>query len=367
MEFKNERPFEHVYFTGMVRDKQGRKMSKSLGNSPDLLELIERFGADAVRFGILISAPAGNDLLFDDSSCDQGRNFNNKLWNALKLVKMWEGRQGTASEGSNTGNFAVDWFDNRLNEVKLQVEDMYSQFRLSEALKTIYSLIWDDFCSWYLEWVKPGFEQPIDPVIYSKTVYFFEQLMQLLHPFMPFITEEIYHQLKEQQDDLCIKQFTYNGKVDHQILVQGEVLKKAVTAIRDARVKNNIKPKDPIRLSILSGEHITYNKINSILSKQVNAESCGLVNDAVPNTIAVVIDKDKFYIETEKELDTTAQKEQLIKDLEYLRGFLASVEKKLSNERFVQNAKPEVVAVEQRKKADAEEKIKAIEDSLASI
>jgi valyl-tRNA synthetase len=367
MEFKNERPFEHVYFTGMVRDKQGRKMSKSLGNSPDLLELIERFGADAVRFGILISAPAGNDLLFDDSSCDQGRNFNNKLWNALKLVKMWEGRQGTASEGSNTGNFAVDWFDNRLNEVKLQVEDMYSQFRLSEALKTIYSLIWDDFCSWYLEWVKPGFEQPIDPVIYSKTVYFFEQLMQLLHPFMPFITEEIYHQLKEQQDDLCIKQFTYNGKVDHQILVQGEVLKKAVTAIRDARVKNNIKPKDPIRLSILSGEHITYNKINSILSKQVNAESCGLVNDAVPNTIAVVIDKDKFYIETEKELDTTAQKEQLLKDLEYLRGFLASVEKKLSNERFVQNAKPEVVAVEQRKKADAEEKIKAIEDSLASI
>jgi len=367
MEFKNERPFEHVYFTGMVRDKQGRKMSKSLGNSPDLLELIERFGADAVRFGILISAPAGNDLLFDDSSCDQGRNFNNKLWNALKLVKMWEGRQGTASEGSNTGNFAVDWFDNRLNEVKLQVEDMYSQFRLSEALKTIYSLIWDDFCSWYLEWVKPGFEQPIDPVTYSKTVYFFEQLMQLLHPFMPFITEEIYHQLKEQQDDLCIKQFTYNGKVDHQILVQGEVLKKAVTAIRDARVKNNIKPKDPIRLSILSGEHITYNKINSILSKQVNAESCGLVNDAVPNTIAVVIDKDKFYIETEKELDTTAQKEQLIKDLEYLRGFLASVEKKLSNERFVQNAKPEVVAVEQRKKADAEEKIKAIEDSLASI
>jgi valyl-tRNA synthetase len=367
MEFKNERPFEHVYFTGMVRDKQGRKMSKSLGNSPDLLELIERFGADAVRFGILISAPAGNDLLFDDSSCDQGRNFNNKLWNALKLVKMWEGRQGTASEGSNTGNFAVDWFDNRLNEVKLQVEDMYSQFRLSEALKTIYSLIWDDFCSWYLEWVKPGFEQPIDPVTYSKTVYFFEQLMQLLHPFMPFITEEIYHQLKEQQDDLCIKQFTYNGKVDHQILVQGEVLKKAVTAIRDARVKNNIKPKDPIRLSILSGEHITYNKINSILSKQVNAESCGLVNDAVPNTIAVVIDKDKFYIETEKELDTTAQKEQLLKDLEYLRGFLASVEKKLSNERFVQNAKPEVVAVEQRKKADAEEKIKAIEDSLASI
>ena len=367
MEYKQERPFEHVYFTGMVRDKQGRKMSKSLGNSPDLLELIERFGADAVRFGILISAPAGNDLLFDDSSCEQGRNFNNKLWNALKLVKMWEGRQSPGSDTTSTNHFAVDWFENRLAEVKREVEEMYSQFRLSEALKTVYSLIWDDFCSWYLEWVKPGFEQPIEPAVYHKTVYFFEQLMQLLHPFMPFITEEIYHQLKEQGDDLCVKQFTQEGRPAAEVLAQGDLLKKSVSAVRDARVKNSIKPKDPIKLHILSAENESYKKISTILSKQVNAESVAQVKDAVPGTIAVVIDKDKFFIETEKELDTAAQKEQLLKDLEYLKGFLVSVEKKLSNERFVQNAKPEVVAVEQRKKADAEEKIKAIEDSLASL
>ena len=244
---------------------------------------------------------------------------------------------------------------------------MYSQVRLSEALKTVYSLIWDDFCSWYLEWVKPGFEQPIEPAVYHKTVYFFEQLMQLLHPFMPFITEEIYHQLKAQSDDLCVKQFTQEGQPVAEVLAQGDLLKKAVSAVRDARVKNSIKPKDPIKLHILSAENESYKKISTILSKQVNAESVAQVKDAVPGTIAVVIDKDKFFIETEKELDTAAQKEQLLKDLEYLKGFLVSVEKKLSNERFVQNAKPEVVAVEQRKKADAEEKIKAIEDSLASL
>ncbi|HEY0733107.1 MAG TPA: valine--tRNA ligase, partial [Chitinophagaceae bacterium] len=205
MEYKNQKPFDHVYFTGMVRDKQGRKMSKQLGNSPDLLELIEKFGADAVRFGILISAPAGNDLLFDESSCEQGRNFNNKIWNALKLVKMWEDRQGT--DTSNEKSFAVDWFESRLNQVKTEVEEHYKQFKLSEALKTIYSLIWDDFCSWYLEWVKPAPGHPVDATVYLKTVYFYEQLMQMLHPFMPFVSEEIYHQLRDQDEDLCVKQF----------------------------------------------------------------------------------------------------------------------------------------------------------------
>jgi valyl-tRNA synthetase len=364
MEYKEVKPFEHVYFTGMVRDKQGRKMSKSLGNSPDLLELIERFGADAVRFGILISAPAGNDLLFDDSSCEQGRNFNNKLWNALKLVKMWESRQ--ASEAP-TNDFAVQWFENRLNEVKAQVEEMYGQFRLSEALKTIYSLIWDDFCSWYLEWVKPGFEQPIDSAVYQKTVGYFEELMQLLHPFMPFVTEEIYHQLKEQSDDLCIKQFTKPANVQQSALQQGELLKQTISTIRDARVKNNIKPKDPVVLNIQAADNNQYTAITSILSKQVNAKEIKLVNDAVANTIAVLVGKDKLYIETEQALDTTAQKEQLEKELEYLKGFLVSVDKKLSNERFVQNAKPEVVDVERQKKADAEEKIKAITESLAAL
>ena len=364
-EYMDKKPFDHVYFTGMVRDKQGRKMSKQLGNSPDLLELIERFGADAVRFGILISAPAGNDLLFDDSSCEQGRFFNNKIWNALKLVKMWEGRQAQTSN-EQTANFATEWFENRLNQVKAEVEEMYKGFRLSEALKTIYSLIWDDFCSWYLEWAKPGFEQPIDAAVYQKTVYFFEQLMQLLHPFMPFLTEEVYHQLGQQTTDLCVKQFESAALVNESVLKQGELLKQTITAIRDARVKNNIKPKEPVKLHI-QGSGNEFAAIETILKKQVNAESLALVNDTVANTITTVIGSNKFYIESEQQLDTGAQKESLQKELEYQKGFLQSVDKKLGNERFVQNAKPEVVEAERRKKADAEEKIKALEESLANL
>ena len=371
-EYMDEKPFDHVYFTGMVRDKLGRKMSKQLGNSPDLLELIERFGADAVRFGILISAPAGNDLLFDDSSCEQGRNFNNKIWNALKLVKMWALRQShdethSATNNQRSANFAVDWFENRLNEVKKEVEDMYRQFRLSEALKTIYSLIWDDFCSWYLEWVKPGFEQPIEQPVYERTVEFFTELMQLLHPFMPFVTEEIYHQLKERADDICIKQFSIAKEGKAATLSQGELLKQTISTIRESRVKNNIKPKDSIKLYIQSADTKAFKPIQSILSKQVNAQSIDFVTESVPDTITVVIGATKFFIETENILDASSQKEQLLKDLEYQKGFLSSVDKKLSNERFVQNAKPEVVELERRKKADAEQKIKALEESLASL
>lgn len=365
-EYMNEKPFDHVYFTGMVRDKQGRKMSKQLGNSPDLLELIDRFGADAVRFGIMISAPAGNDLLFDDSSCEQGRNFNNKIWNALKLVKMWALRQAQGDKPLSE-HFAVDWFENRLNEVKAEVEEMYRQFKLSEALKTIYSLIWDDFCSWYLEWVKPGFEQTIDSSVYEKTVEFFTELMQLLHPFMPFVTEEIYHQLEERNDDVCVKQFIPSLKADKIILQQGELLKQTISAIRDARGKNTIKPKDVIALHIQSANEKNFGNIESILSKQVNAKSIAFTKETVPNTITVVVGTDKFFIETENALESSTQKEQLLKDLEYQKGFLSSVEKKLSNERFVQNAKPEVVEMERRKKADAEQKIKALEESLAGL
>jgi valyl-tRNA synthetase len=370
-EYMNEKPFDHVYFTGMVRDKQGRKMSKSLGNSPDLLDLIDRFGADAVRFGIMIAAPAGNDLLFDDSSCEQGRFFNNKLWNALKLVKMWEANgvllYDRSEEDFNRATFAATWFETRLNEVKAQVEDLYKSFKLSEALKTIYSLIWDDFCSWYLEWVKPPFGEQIDGHLLDKTLDFFEELMQLLHPFMPFVTEEIYHQLRTQNDDLCVKQFSPAEETNAGILQQGELLKQTISAIRDARNKNNIKPKETIKLLIQSNDQASFQNIEAIFKKQINAEAISFVNDAMANTITVVVGTNKFFIETGKELDTAAQKEQLLKDLEYQKGFLISVEKKLSNERFVQNAKPEVVEIERKKKADAEEKIRAIEESLASL
>lgn len=358
-------PFRDVYFTGMVRDKLGRKMSKSLGNSPDLLDLIDRYGADAVRFGIMVSSPAGNDLMFDEAALEQGRNFNNKIWNALKLVKMWQARQATGN--GTTDSFALDWFENRLNEVKAEVDSLMKQFRLSEALKVIYSLIWDDFCSWYLEWVKPGFEQPIEAAVYNKTVTFFTELMQLLHPYMPFVTEEIYHLLEERKDDLCVKQFAVTKPADKKLLLQGNLLKQVITNIRDARNKNQLKPKETIRLSIETSLQENYRSIKDIVSRQVNAEGIAFVNEAVANTIVVAIEKDKFYIATEKELDTSALKGDLLKDLEHQKNFLASVEKKLSNEKFVQNAKPEVLAMEQKKKADAQARIKTIEESLSTI
>ena len=375
MAYEKQIPFKDVYFTGMVRDKLGRKMSKSLGNSPDLLELIDKYGADAVRFGIMVSSPAGNDLMFDENSLEQGRNFNNKIWNALKLVKMWEGRQlAVGSEqlavGSGqlaVGSFAIDWFDNRLTKIKAEVDDLMKQFRLSEALKTIYSLIWDDFCSWYLEWIKPGFEQPIDADVYNKTIYYFEALMQLLHPFMPFVTEEIYHLLKTQTDDLCVKQYGVLKPFDKNILAQGELLKQVITTIRDGRNKNQLKPKETIKLFIETDSKESYSSIENILCKQVNADELSFTREAIANTIVVAVEKEKFYIKTDKTLDTATLKDDLLKDLEHQKGFLIAVEKKLNNERFVQNAKPDVLALEQKKKADAEARIKTIEESLSTI
>ncbi len=369
-EYKQEKPFKDVYFTGIVRDKQGRKMSKSLGNSPDLLGLIDQYGADAVRFGIMIASPAGNDILFEEAALEQGRNFNNKLWNALKLVKMWEGRVTPAlggTTGSADNSFALNWFEQRLNQVSAEVDTMLTQFKLSEALKTVYSLIWDDFCSWYLEWVKPGFEQPVDAAVYEKTVAYFEKLMQLLHPFMPFITEEIYHLLNEHTDDLCMKQYGTILPASNDILVSGELLKEVITALRDARNKNQIKPKEAIRLHIQTDSKAAYQAIELILMKQINAAEIHYTEGSVANTIMVNVEKDKFFIEAEKQLDTVAMKAVLLKDLEYEQHFLASVMKKLSNEKFVQNAKEEVIALERKKQADAEARISTIEESLKTL
>ncbi|MBN8790003.1 MAG: valine--tRNA ligase [Terrimonas sp.] len=372
MEYNKEKtlaeaiPFKDVYFTGMVRDKLGRKMSKSLGNSPDLLQLIEAYGADAVRFGIMISSPAGNDLLFDTASLEQGKFFNNKLWNALKLVKVLQ--QRIADTKSEEDSFAVEWFESRLNEAKTIVEKLISEFRLSEALKTIYSLIWDDFCSWYLEWIKPEQEQPLAQSVYNKTVEFFTELLQLLHPFMPFITEELYHLLDEERtDDICVKQYTAAGEINPYYIAEGELLKQTITALRDAKVKNQLKPRDEIRVYIQTNIPETYQRIIPILSRQVKASAVHVTNEAIQDCINIVVGKDRFYVQSDIVVDSSAQKEQLQKDLEYQKGFLNSVEKKLSNERFVQNAKPEVVEMERKKKADAEAKIKAIEESLMHL
>jgi valyl-tRNA synthetase len=366
-EYMGKIPFKDVYFTGIVRDKQGRKMSKSLGNSPDLLGLIDQYGADAVRFGIMIASPAGNDLLFDESTLEQGRNFNSKLWNAAKLLKMWEPRVSNEGKVEQDAAFAMDWFQAKLSATQLEVDGMLKEFRLSEALKTIYGLIWDDYCSWYLEWIKPGFEQPIHADVYNKSIEFYDSLLQLLHPFMPFITEELHHALKAQTEDLCVKEYEAIGKVDEAVLNAGALLKNVISTLRDARNKNQIKPKDAIELHIQSENNTAYQTIQNILAKQVNAKSVAYTNASIGSSIVVALEKDKFYLVADQAIDTASLKENLLKDLEHQKGFLASVEKKLSNEKFVQNAKPEIITIEQKKKADALARIQTIEESLAQL
>ncbi len=367
-EFLGKKPFDQVYFTGIVRDKQGRKMSKQLGNSPDLLGLIEEHGADAVRFSVMISSPAGNDLLYDESTLEQGRNFSNKMWNALKLVKSWEGRTADdVAEGDL--HFALDWMEQRIAKASQQIAELIKDFRLSEGLKTIYSLIWDDFCSWYLEWVKPAQGANMSHHIYQRTVDLYEQLLQLLHPYMPFVTEEIFHALRERNEgnDLIVKQLPTYDNVNEETLKEGAMLQQIITSVRDARNKNQLKPKDTIKLWIDTKHNAFYDTVQEILRRQINAEHIGFTEEAKQGTISVVVDTDKLYIESNAAVDSSVQKEKLQKELDYLKGFLVSVDKKLSNERFVQNAKPEIVENERSKKADAEAKIKTIEESLSLL
>jgi valyl-tRNA synthetase len=365
-EYMGKIPFKDVYFTGIVRDKQGKKMSKSLGNSPDLLGLIDQYGADAVRFGIMIASPAGNDLLFDESTIEQGKNFNNKLWNATKLLKMWEARIEDTAVPEDAA-FAMDWFQAKLSSTQNTVDELLKEFRLSEALKVIYSLIWDDYCSWYLEWIKPGFEQPMNKKVYDSTIEYYDALLQLLHPFMPFITEEIHHALKTQSEDICVKLYAPKTTVNEQVLKAGELLQNVISTLRDARNKNQIKPKDAIELFIQTEHNAPYQTIQNILAKQINAAGIQYTTTSIGSSIVVALEKDKFYLVANQAIDTVSLKENLLKDLAHQQGFLVSVDKKLGNEKFVQNAKPEVLAIEQKKKADAIARIQTIEESLAQL
>ncbi len=370
MEYLHEKPFSDVYFTGMVRDSQGRKMSKSLGNSPDLLLLIKEYGADAVRFGILISSPAGNDLLFDEKSLEQGKHFNNKLWNALKLIKIWHEQKSNspkATEHKSKNTFAIDWFESRLAEARNEVSVLMDQYKLSEALKIIYSLIWDDFCSWYLEWIKPPFGESISDNEYNKTIFFFEELLHLLHPFMPFITEEIFHLLQPQEVDLVIKPMSEIRKSDSTILYSGNLLQMLITSIRDVRKKHEIKSKDAVTLFIQTTTKTTYNVIHDILLKQINASEIFYDIPTNKKGINIVCDNEKILVQSLTAVDVSGQKEQLQKDLDYLNNFLIAVDKKLSNDKFVMNAKPDVVDLERKKKADAESKINMIKSMLESL
>ncbi|MEY2586634.1 MAG: hypothetical protein RLY11_483 [Bacteroidota bacterium] len=372
-EFMGEKPFKDVYFTGIVRDNLGRKMSKQLGNSPDLLEMIDEIGADAVRFGILIASPAGNDLLWDKASNEQGRNFINKIWNAQKLIQLWKERSKSnlsPDEISLSNDWPHEWFEARLHKTLTEVDQLMDQFKLSESLKTLYTLIWDDFCSWYLEWIKPGFEKPMDQRHIEKAISYFEILLERLHPFMPFVTEEMFHLMRDQQIDICIKQIdlAYTSQtLDSKKLADGEVLKEAITAIRDARIKSQIKNKEAINIYCNAKDPLQWNSISELLCKQVNAERFEFTKEVISDSIQMVIGGDKFFITSDQAIDTSSQRKQLEEDLNYYKGFLASVEKKLSNEKFVQNAKPEVVEMEKKKQSDALEKIALLEESLKNL
>lgn len=366
-EYRGEKPFSNVYLTGIVRDKLGRKMSKSLGNSPDPLDLIEKYGADGVRYGMLISSPAGNDLLYDDSYCVQGGSFNNKIWNAFRLVKGWE-----VTDGANTENqIAIDWFEAKCNKVMEQLEDHYSKFRISDALMTIYKLVWDDFCSWYLEMIKPdyvdGKSQPIDRATYDATIRFFERLMKLLHPVMPFITEEIYQLLGErtERDSICVSAYPKAATPDEKLLAEADLAIEIITGIRDIRAKAQKKNHETVSVLWSGKGAVSFDRFAGKIAKLCKVESWAETSEDVKQARPLVLKEYKLFVQTGEVADPAAEREKLLKELDYAKGFLASVEKKLTNEKFVANAKVEVLESEKRKKEDALKKIALIEQTLA--
>ena len=368
-EWKGERPFDHVYFTGMVRDKKRRKMSKSLGNSPDALELIKNYGADGVRFGMLSCSPAGGDLLFDEKLCKQGRNFANKLWNALRLIKGWTVDSKTEALPEQT--FALKWMTSLTNNVIARLESDYEQYRLSEGLIRLYTFSWTDFCSWFLETMKPA-DGKVAPEVLDEVIKIFENICRILHPFMPFLTEEIWHHLGERNGkDLIIAQYPEAGKVDRKVLEYYDILKDVTTAIRDIRNKKQIKPKDELNLYIhenAQAEQLMDTEgFKENLIKLAVLHSVDLCEEEPENTMSFLSGTYKFYLELNFEIDVEAELERLQGELQYTRGFLASVEKKLKNERFVDNAPPAVVERERKKKEDAEKKIGILEASIQDL
>ena len=397
-EYEGKMPFKHVYFTGIVRDKLGRKMSKSLGNSPDPLELIEKFGADGVRMGMMLSAPAGNDILFDESLCEQGRNFNNKIWNAFRLVKGWEVADGEQPEAAR---IATQWFEAKLRLAAEELADDFSKYRLSEALMTVYKLFWDEFSSWYLEMVKPAYvngkPQPVDRATYDATLQFFEVLLKMLHPFMPFITEELWQALYDRKDGESIMRAELHlpapTDADRQLCTDFETVKEVVTAIRAVRSQKNIAPKEKLTLEIVkthpqplplgrgvAGAETAAGKeslplrgdlegssLFPVIEKMANLSAINVVTEKSSGSASFLVGTTEFAVPLGNLIDLDAERKKLETELQHLEGFLASVEKKLSNERFVQNAPAAVVEMERKKQADAQQKIASIRETLANL
>jgi valyl-tRNA synthetase len=364
-EYLGDIPFKNVYYTGIVRDKLGRKMSKSLGNSPDPIELIEKYGADGVRVGILISSPAGNDLPFDSSQCEQGRNFTNKIWNAFRLVSSWEVRD---IEQPKSSVVAIEWFENRFQKVLIEINDLFDKFRISEALMAIYKLVWDDFCSWYLEMVKPGYEQPIDAKTLEATKSFFENLLKVLHPFTPFVAEELWHALRERAegDDIIIAAWPSVKSFDAQNLKQFDLASEVITNIRNIRKSNNIATKVKLELFIRKTQTIETG-FDSIIVKMGNLSVLEYVQDKAANANSFIVAGNEYFIPFGDTIDVEAEKVKISEELTYTKGFLKSVQSKLSNERFVAGAPEAVITNERNKEADALAKIALLEEKMASL
>jgi valyl-tRNA synthetase len=366
-EFRGELPFRNVYLTGIVRDKIGRKMSKSLGNSPDPLGLIADYSADGVRVGMLRSSPAGNDLMFDEEHCKWGRNFANKIWNAFRLVKGWE----VDDRNECPNRLAIEWFESRFNQALTEIESNFSQFRISEALMATYKLVWDDFCAWYLEMIKPAYQHPIDRETYTATIAFFENILKILHPFMPFITEELWHDElfggRSEYDCCIVAQLPTIGKINTQVLSDIEMVKQVITQIRNIREEKRISPKEKILLSAKDNAGVSYKVYESVISKLGNISSFNIVSDKVVGAVSFMVSTDEFYVPLADQLDPIAECAKLRKDKDYYAGFLRSVNSKLSNDKFMANAKPEIVEAELKKKADAEAKLKVIDENLAAL
>ena len=362
-EYKNDMPFRNVYFTGIVRDKLGRKMSKSLGNSPDPLMLIEKFGADGVRMGLMFAAPAGNDILYDDSLCEQGRNFNNKIWNAFRLVKGWEVADIEQPEYAKT---AVKWFEAVLNKTLAEVDDLFGKFRLSEALMAVYKLFWDEFSSWYLEMVKPAYGKPVDRATYEATLGFFDALLRLLHPFMPFITEELWQHIAERKDGESVMTalLPKAGAFSEQTIADMDVAKDIIAGIRTVRLQKNIPNKEELELQVMGEGNVP---VESIIKKLANLSAVANVSEKDATAAAFMVGTTEYAVPLGNNINVEEELKKLEADLKYQEGFLQSVLKKLSNEKFVNNAPAKVIEMERKKQADAEAKIATLKESISAL
>ena len=364
-EYAGEKPFSNVYLTGLVRDKQGRKMSKSLGNSPEPLGLIEKFGADGVRVGLLLSASAGNDILFDEELCNQGKGFSNKIWNAFKLIKGWEVADIAQPEASKV---AIEWYEAKLQQTLAEIEDNFDKYRLSDALMAIYKLVWDDFCSWFLEMIKPGYQQPIDRVTFDKAIEMLENNLKLLHPFMPFLTEEIWHHIAERTPEkaLIVGEWPIVKAFDAKLIADFDFATEVISGIRTIRKDKNIPFRDVIELRVMNNEKAsTY--FDSVIQKLGNLTTLEYVSDKVDGALSYRVKSNEYFIPITGNIDVEAEVAKLTEELNYTKGFLRSIQGKLSNEKFVAGAPEQVIANERKKEADALAKIAMIEQSLAGL